>query len=1111
MADFGRLVFQFDGRVAAGARVSGSVLVISFDQPVDVSAERLPNELAAYFAVARRDPDGKALRFALKRAVKTNVMEAGDRVFVDLLPESWTGRPPGLPQDVVDELALRLRTAEARVRQITQQREAIPPAALKARVATLPTLTRIVFEPPAGTPVRMERDGQAATVIFEAPLTLDIAKLKRDLPAGISAAAKSENGRLFATIAVEGAAPPVAFIEDGTAVIDLGRLPGKASPEAKSPPPPPPRAKPETEKLDAAIKPQAVSTPDAAPARPELRADAQAAAPVTAPAATPAAPPSPAQPVATGHAARTAPAGPIRPRLENGERQTSIRFPFREPTAAAAFLRDRRVTVVFDTAEKMLPLHEDALAGSRVAKAELARLDDGAVLTFDLDRQTLARLLPDGDGWTLMLGEASAPQPLEPLNPVRAKGEAGRAAIAVPIRDIGKVRWIDDALVGDRVAVVTALGPATGVALPQGFVQFRLLPSLQGLAVSAIADDVTVRAEEGRAMIGRAGGLAISGAPVVPASTDAMPPVFARDTFDALRVSDVGARWRELAEAAAKVSPAEKAAARLSLGAFLVANGLAMEGSGVLGTLAADEPDMAAGREVSLWQALDAFLLGRDVEAARALSAPSLAGDGEAALLTAALDARAGRWRAAAAGFLQGGDLLDRYSDMLQTNLRALMAQALIEVRDLPGAAREVKRLQGLATTSEQQMEALLLRARVEDAGGQAKAAIASYAQVASGPSRLRAAEAVWRGVDLGLRSKTMTAEEATASLEALAMTWRGDEAEVQALGRLGAIYTDAGRWRDAFQVSRTANDLYPDHEVSRRLHEATSRRFEDLFLTGKAASIGPVDALALYYDFKEFTPIGRRGDEMIRHLADRMVALDLVEQAGDLLAYQVEYRLSGAAKATVAARLASLRLMAGKPVEALKALQSSRLPDLPRDVTQARLLLHAKALAEQGRTDLAVDILANESGADIDRLKADALWKGKRWRDAGEAYERLTGDNWREKGALDEASRADVMRAAIAYALSEEKLSLDRLRGKYAGKLAQTPDEGGFGFLTGGGAGGSTQLRDMARIAASADTLGAFMADYRKRYPGLAPSARQSGGVSPAAQAPAAATPTSG
>ena len=85
-----------------------------------------------------------------------------------------------------------------------------------------------------------------------------------------------------------------------------------------------------------------------------------------------------------------------------------------------------------------------------------------------------------------------------------------------------------------------------------------------------------------------------------------------------------------------------------------------------------------------------------------------------------------------------------------------------------------------------------------------------------------------------------------------------------------------------------------------------------------KGDDMQPVDALGMFYEFRELTPIGRRGDEMIRRLADRLVAVDLLDQAAELLQYQVDKRLEGAARAQVAARLAMVYLTNRKPDRAI-------------------------------------------------------------------------------------------------------------------------------------------------------------------------------------------------
>ena len=52
----------------------------------------------------------------------------------------------------------------------------------------------------------------------------------------------------------------------------------------------------------------------------------------------------------------------------------------------------------------------------------------------------------------------------------------------------------------------------------------------------------------------------------------------------------------------------------------------------------------------------------------------------------------------------------------------------------------------------------------------------------------------------------------------------------------------------------------------------------------------------------------------MIRKLAERLVSVELLDQGAELLQYQVDNRLQGAARAQVATRLAVIYLMNHKP-----------------------------------------------------------------------------------------------------------------------------------------------------------------------------------------------------
>ena len=109
--------------------------------------------------------------------------------------------------------------------------------------------------------------------------------------------------------------------------------------------------------------------------------------------------------------------------------------------------------------------------------------------------------------------------------------------------------------------------------------------------------------------------------------------------------------------------------------------------------------------------------------------------------------------------------------------------------------------------------------------------------------------------------------------LETLSVMWRGD-------GDRGEDAADAGadlfRDRALCRSLRGRADRDPAAaqfaEVSRQAQDAASALFAQLFLSPKGDDLPPVDALGMFYEYRELTPIGRRGDEMIRRLADRLV-----------------------------------------------------------------------------------------------------------------------------------------------------------------------------------------------------------------------------------------------
>jgi hypothetical protein len=210
------------------------------------------------------------------------------------------------------------------------------------------------------------------------------------------------------------------------------------------------------------------------------------------------------------------------------------------------------------------------------------------------------------------------------------------------------------------------------------------------------------------------------------------------------------------------------------------------------------------------------------------------------------------------------------------------------------------------------------------------------------------------------------------------------------------------------------------------------------------------------------------------------------LDQATELLQYQVEYRLTGAARAQVAAKLAIIHLMNRKPQRAVAILAGTRMADLPKELREQRMLLESRALMSANRIDQSLDLIASLDTPEAQRQRADTLFHARRWRGAGEAIEAMLGERWKEDEALTEIERHDVLRAGLAFALADEKLGLARLKEKFAGKLTGTAEKEAFDQITLNPS--PRAIGAASKILANLDSLGTFLKLYHARYPSAQP-----------------------
>jgi tetratricopeptide (TPR) repeat protein len=1168
---FLRLMFQFDEAVEATTRVSGAIVIISFNKPVALAVERLNVNAPEYISAARRDPDGSAIRLALLRKVKLNTIAAAERLYVDLMPEAWKGPMPGLPQEVIDELVRRARNAESQLHQQRAADKQKKPPVVRVKVATQPTFVRYVFTMPGTVNVIPERADGRLTLNFDQQVAWDLADAKASLPPTLKSIESEVDFDSVAVVFTLSGTPEVrAFREERSIVVDIGLegvkpkqseeggpakpavasggAPAISAPNSRAPktsaaeillpktsPPPAPvaaaaaapqRAGPAQPVPEAVPPKQAeqsqpapvITQPAMAAPAPQVQAAAELAAttpptpdaghaasqPAPAPAepppaATPAPPPARkimSPPLAAADDAIRPKANPnavVVARTQQSGDRLRLELPFAAPTPAAVFHRADTLWLVFDSPAQIDLTALQADNDNGVREVLFERGDDGAaIVRIKLVRPRMASLEADGPAWIVNIADTTTAE-TRPLVIARSIVGKNRASIAIPFDSARAIYTIKDPDVDDRLLVITALGPVRGFLKVQDFVELRALPSVHGVVIQPIADDIAAELGVDKITIGRPTGLSLSATALGQQQVAVSFRAFTFDTqvwgFD--RDAPFNARQSELIGLAASAPVSKRRQARFNLARFYLAKEMAPEAKAVLNVALTDQ---RASEDVtgSVLKAVADVMLDRPDDALKELSKPQVGNQQDAPIWRAIALARQGRWAEARDIFRTVSAAVGALPIELQ---RMAMKEALrssIELRDFNNAARLVNDFETVGVTPDLEPTINVLLGRLYEGLGRTEDALASYRAAAVSSDRRAAAQGRLRETVLAFATGSMGRKDVINDIETLTTVWRGDETETEGLKLLAHLYTEDSRYRDAFHVMRTALLAHPNSDMTRKIQDEAAATFESLFLGGKGDALPPVEALGLFYDFRELTPIGRRGDEMIRRLSDRLVGVDLLDQAAELLQHQVDHRLQGAARAQVATRLTVVYLLNRKPDRALATLQATRVANLSNDLRDQRLLLEARAISNLGRHDVALELIANINSHEAVRLRSDVLWAARHWREAGEQIELLYADRWRQFPPLNDGERSDILRAAIGYALGEESIGLARLREKYQAKFADGPDRRAFDVVTAPIGTNGVEFQDVAKKIASVDTLDTFLRDLRARYP-------ESSAVSPA------------
>lgn len=279
-------------------------------------------------------------------------------------------------------------------------------------------------------------------------------------------------------------------------------------------------------------------------------------------------------------------------------------------------------------------------------------------------------------------------------------------------------------------------------------------------------------------------------------------------------------------------------------------------------------------------------------------------------------------------------------------------------------------------------------------------------------------------------QTKRIESKEYIEELEVLSYLWHGDELQIRTLKNLGDVYYKNKNYTKALRAWNKIVNYFPFTPDALNLSKKMGNTFVKFFLTEELDSnISHLEALNLFYEFENLIPLGDEGDEIVLKFISHLRSLDLLDRAIVLLKHQVMNRLYGYRKEEMINELVEMYLDNREPRYALEALElGDDYKILPDYIGKKRKYLTAEALYLNGEDKLAIQLLNNDYSPKADAIKSNIFWKQKDWKNFSKHIEpKVYKIRYNNKKLTSDDSES-VLKLAIAYLIENEWKLLDEL-----------------------------------------------------------------------------------
>ena len=762
-------------------------------------------------------------------------------------------------------------------------------------------------------------------------------------------------------------------------------------------------------------------------------------------------------------------------------------FPFHERTAAATLQYGGDLYVIFSHVNAVDVEKLSSALPSFIGDVEQIYHNSATILRFKAQPSTqiYSKAKQTGKGYEWQISMMRRPQlPNQIITPELVSKPPIKPHVFLNAMQLAEMMVFKEPITGENITIIPSYENGSGVYPERISPDLTVLATGQGVAFIPSNNDIKILRLRQGIRLTRMGGLNISdNIPNIPAEqlsniSASNQSFFPYESWKAKDDVDFAEAERNFLREISLADERKIPALRLGLTKLYMAEGLYMEALGLLELLQTNSPDFYADYQLAALEAAADFMVGRSGEAERLFNDETLQDADEIKLWQRAMQIAGGK-RLNFDYFDYDKRYIHSYPPAMRRKLAILAVDNALAQKKYNLAKNILNKLNEAGLGEPLENYAAYVNGRIAAENGDLETAEKILQPLIDDTEDnfIRSRAAFSLATNRYKQGKIDRAE-LIAALRPVQLLWRGDNFELNVLNLLGELYVNNNQTLEGLRAWRDVITYFPTSEIALEVAGRMANTFVEFFNEGGADAMTPLQALSLYYEFRDLTPIGEAGDKMVQQLADRLVAVDLLDKAAKLLEYQVTYRLDKAERSKIGTKLAMIYLLNREPEKSLKVLELTGYGANNEGLNRKRNHIAAIAYGKLGKWQTAINLLRDDYSKDAKYIRSDIYWDIKDWYNLAINLEEILGSRKVATDPLNEQETQTLLRLCVAYSFMGDSKQLAYLRDYFTPLVAQEQDKQTFAFLT--SATDVVNRENITRITEEVDKMSDFLDNYQ-------------------------------